>query len=256
MDSTTPRFPSETIWPDDAAREALVPVGRLRAGINLNNPLLVTGRDADGRPSGVSPSVAAALADVLGVELELVGFDRPGPLADAATEDVWDIGNIGDDPARGEHIRFSRPYCEIEATYLVRSDSGIAAVDGVDQPGRSIVTNARAAYCLWLERNLQHATLTQSSGHDESATWFTEQGHDAIGGLRPRLERDAERIPGTVVLPGSFTTITQAMGTPRARPGAGVAFLDRFVALAIDSGFVADLIDHHGATGLSVPGSR
>jgi polar amino acid transport system substrate-binding protein len=252
MDSTTPQFPIDV---DDAAREALVPTGRLRAGINLNNPLLVTGRSKDGDPTGVSPSMAAALADVLGVELELVGFDRPGPLADAATQDAWDIGNIGDDPARGEHIRFSRPYCEIEATYLVRTDSGIAAVDDVDRPGRSIVTNARAAYCLWLERNLRHAELIQSSSHDESAAWFVERGHDAIGGLRPRLERDAERIPGAMVLPGRFTTITQAIGTPRSRAEAGVALLDRFVAVAIDTGFVADLIDHHGAAGLSVPAS-
>ncbi len=254
--SRMPRFPFDSIDVDDAAREALVPTGRLRAGINLNNPLLVTGRDDAGDPTGVSPSMAAALADVLGVDLELVGFDRPGPLADAATRDAWDIGNIGDDPARGEHIRFSRPYCEIEATYLVRSDSGIETVDELDQPGRSIVTNARAAYCLWLERNLSHAVLTQSSGHDESAAWFVEQSHDAIGGLRPRLVRDAERIPGTMVLPGSFTTITQAMGTPRSRPDAGLALLDRFVAVAIETRFVADVIDHHGAAGLSVPASE
>jgi polar amino acid transport system substrate-binding protein len=252
MQHPAPEFTYDLVDVDAAARHALVTTGRLRAGINLSNPLLVTGRTADGEPTGVSPSMATALAKLLGVGIELVGYERPGPLADAARDDVWDIGNIGDDPARAEHIRFSRPYCEIDATYLVRAGSGIVGVDDVDRAGRSVVTNARAAYCLWLERNLEHADLVRSSDHDESAAWFVEHGHDAIGGLRPRLTADAERMPGTVVLRGSFTTITQSIGTPRSRPELGVQLLDRFVGAALESGFVADLIEHHGAQGLSV----
>ena len=39
----------------------LAPTGVLRAGINLSNFLLVTGRTPDGDPAGVSPDMAAAL---------------------------------------------------------------------------------------------------------------------------------------------------------------------------------------------------
>ena len=41
----------------EAARE-LAPKGVLRAGVNLSNPLLVTGRTEAGDPVGVSPDMA------------------------------------------------------------------------------------------------------------------------------------------------------------------------------------------------------
>ena len=78
----------------DAARNELAPNGVLRAGINLANFLLVTGETPDGDPDGVSPDMAREVANRLGVPLKLVTFPNPGALADAAVEDVWDIGAI------------------------------------------------------------------------------------------------------------------------------------------------------------------
>ena len=76
----------------------LAPKGFLRAAINMSNFLLVTGKKSNGDPEGVSPDIAKALANELGVDLKLVPFDRPGELADAVSEDVWDIGNIAVEP--------------------------------------------------------------------------------------------------------------------------------------------------------------
>ena len=45
---------------DDILRRQLAPTGILRAGINLSNFLLVTGRGPDGAPQGVAPDMAAA----------------------------------------------------------------------------------------------------------------------------------------------------------------------------------------------------
>ena len=64
--------------------------------------------------------MAAAVANKLGVGLELVPFKNPGLLADAANKDKWDVGLIGAEPARAAVIAFTAPYCEIEATYLVK----------------------------------------------------------------------------------------------------------------------------------------
>src|SRR3954452_5387068 len=90
----------------------LAPHGVLRAGINLSNFLLVTGRTASGDPEGVAPSMAAAIADRLGVPVKYVPFPKPGELADQAGKDVWDIGLIGAEPARPEHITFTAAYVE------------------------------------------------------------------------------------------------------------------------------------------------
>ena len=100
-------------------RSELAPSGTLRAGINLANFLLVTGRSPDGDPEGVAPDMAAEIARRLGVPITYVPFETPAKLADAATDDVWDIGLIGAEPARAETIAFTAAYTEIETTYLV-----------------------------------------------------------------------------------------------------------------------------------------
>lgn len=240
--------------PSPAAIAALAPTGTLRAAINLSNFLLVTGKGSDGNPEGVSPDMARELANRLGVGLELLRFKTPGEIADAGPTGVWDIGNIGAEPARAESIAFTAAYCEIEATYLVPAGSTIQTVQEVDQPGRRIASAARSAYDLWLERNIQHAELIQVTGLDGSFDAFVEQKLDALAGLRPRLITDVLRLPGARILDGRFTAVQQAMGTPRGRDEAGFAYLQAFVEDAKASGFVADLIDQHNAVGLTVAG--
>jgi len=238
--------------PDVAAVTALAPAGTLRAAINLSNFLLVSSVEADGTPVGVSPDMAKALADALGVGIEYQTYPNPGDVADAARDGAWDIGNIGAEPARAEFIDFTEAYAEIESTYLLPAGSSLTSFDDVDQPGVRISVKARAAYALWLERNLEHATLVESESLDSSFDVFIDQGLDALAGLRPRLTADAERLPGSAVLPGKFSSVQQAMGTPKDRDPAGAAYLHRFVEAAKASGFVADAIERHGAAGLSV----
>jgi len=71
----------------EAARKDLDKAATLRAGINLGNILLVTGKAANGDPQGVSPDMAAALAGQLGVDIEYITYASPGELADAAPRD-------------------------------------------------------------------------------------------------------------------------------------------------------------------------
>ena len=229
----------------------LAPTGVLRAGINLGNFLLVTGRSASGDPAGVSPDMARAIADRLGVPVRYVPYARPGELADAAGTGAWDIGLIGAEPQRAEKIAFTAAYCEIEATYLVPPGSPIASMAEVDRPGVRIAVTARAAYDLWLERNIRHAALVRTDTIDSAFKRFVDDGLEVLAGLRPRLLADAEALPRSRILDGKFTAVQQAIGTARANE-AGAAFLRGFVEEAKASGFVASLIERHKVRGLSV----
>src|ERR1041385_9217695 len=142
------------VTPAPAVVAELAPKGVLRAGINLSNFLLVTGRSANGDPEGVSPSMARAIADRLGVPVKYVPFPKPGELADAVGTDTWDIGLIGAEPQRAEKIAFTAAYVEIEATYLVPAGSKLLGIAEVDRPGVRISVFGRSAYGLWLERNI------------------------------------------------------------------------------------------------------
>lgn len=240
--------------PSPEAVAALAPTGTLRAAINLSNFLLVTGKGSDGNPEGVSPDMARALADRLGVGIELLRYKTPGAIADDGGSGSWDIGNIGAEPARAETIAFTAAYCEIDCTYVVPAGSPVTSVDEVDRPGMRVASASRAAYDLWLERNLQHAELVSATGLDGSFEAFVDQGLDALAGLRPRLITDVERLPGARILDGRFTAVQQAMGTPRDRDPAGFDYLQGFVEAAKSTGLVAELIARHGVQGLSVAG--
>jgi polar amino acid transport system substrate-binding protein len=229
----------------------LAPTGVLRAGINLGNFLLVTGRSAAGDPEGVSPGMARAIADRLGVPVRYVPYPKPGELADAVGSNAWDIGLIGAEPQRAEKIAFTAAYAEIEATYLVPAGSAIATLAEVDRSGVRIAVTARSAYDLWLERNIRNATLVRSNSIDGAFEQFVAEGLEVLAGLRPRLLTDAEALPGSRILDGSFTAVQQAIGTARGNE-AGAAFLRDFVEEAKASGLVASLIERHKVRGLSV----
>jgi polar amino acid transport system substrate-binding protein len=229
----------------------LAPTGVLRAAINTGNALLVSGLGPSGEPQGVAPDMAAEVAARLGVPIALVPFARPATLADAADTGVWDIGLIGAEPERAEKIAFSPAYCEIEATYLVPAGSPFKTIADVDRENSRIAVRSGSAYCLWLERNLKHATLRVSPSADGPFEEFVAEGLEALAGLRPGLLQDISKFPGARILNGSFATVQQAIGTAR-RNTAGARFLHDFVEEAKASGLVSRLIERHAVRGLSV----
>ncbi len=235
----------------DQARAELAPTGVLRAGINLSNFLLVTGRSANAEPVGVAPDMAREIAASLGVPVTYIPFKTPGELADQAGKNVWDIGLIGAEPQRAATIAFTAAYVEIEATYMVPPGSSIKSIAEVDKKGVRVAVSARSAYGLWLENNLKNATLVQVSGLDAAFNKFMEDKLDVLAGLRPGLLKDVEKAPGLEILDGKFTAVQQAVGT--AKPNvAGAAYLATFVEKAKKSGLVGRLIERHNVKGLSV----
>jgi polar amino acid transport system substrate-binding protein len=223
----------------------------LRVGINLGNGLLVTGRSPDGDPQGVAPDMAAAIAERLGVAVLYVNYATPGEVADAGEQDAWDICLIAAEPKRAEKIAFSVAYVEIEATYLVPANSPMQSIEDVDQPGVRIATMDRAAYDLYLTRTLKHAELHRIK--DDVFETFVAEKLDALAGLSPGLKKSAQKLPGSRVLDGSYTSVQQAIGTKPDNIRLK-EFIAQFIGEARTSGLVADLIERHGVKGkLQVP---
>ena len=68
--------------PPDVVKN-LAPTGKLRAAINLGNPVLAQKDPAGGDPKGVTADLARELAKRAGVPLEFVTFDAAGKVFDA-----------------------------------------------------------------------------------------------------------------------------------------------------------------------------
>jgi polar amino acid transport system substrate-binding protein len=232
--------------------QAFAPQGRLRASINLGNPILANKDAATGQPVGVSIDLATEFATRLGVPLELVVFDTAGKSVDAVSTEQADIGFFAIDPKRGEHIAFTAPYVLIEGAYLVRADSPLQRNEEVDQPGRTVVVGQGSAYDLHLTRELKHATIVRAPSSPAVVDHFAREGSDVAAGVKQQLEADAQRLGGVRLLPGRFMVIRQAMGCPRSRGDAAAAYLARYVEEMKAGGFVRAALARHGIRGASV----
>jgi len=234
-----------------AVRSELVPTGRLRAGINYGNFLLVNKDAPSGEYRGIAVDLARELGLRLGVPIELVAFETAGKMADAVKTGAWDVAFLGNEPARANAIAFSPAYLEIEAGYLVPAGSPIRSIAEVDRDGVRIAVADKSAYDLYLSRSIRRAKLLRTQGIDASYDLFVKDRLEALAGLKPRLLTDATKLPGSRVLEGRFTAVQQSIGTPRARE-AGAGFLREFVEEVKASGLVAKAIERHAVPGVSV----
>ena len=234
-----------------AARAALAPGGKLRAGINYGNFILATKDSTTGESRGVAVDLMRELARRLDVPFEIVAYDSVGAMVDAPKTGTWDIAFLGSEPAREREISFTAAYLEIEATYLVPSGSQLRAVADVDHEGVRVGAPARANYELYLSRTLQRAKLVQAQGGDAAFDLLVKGDVDALAGLRQALVGLAEKLPGSRLLDGRFMAVQQSIGVPKGRD-AGLGYLRAFVEEAKASGVVARAIERTGARGVSV----
>jgi len=237
---------------DSSASPLFAPTGRLRAAINLGNPILAGTDPATGRPAGVSVDLAQAWADRLGVPLELLPFDTAAKSVDAVTTEAADIGFFAIDPVRGAGISFTAPYVLIEGCYLVRADSALQSAEDVDRAGVRVVVGNGSAYDLHLSRTLERAQIERAPSSPLVVETFLAQGADVAAGVKQQLEADARRLPGLRLLDGRFMLIRQAMGTPKGRGPGAAAALHAFVEEMKSNGFISEALVRHGVDGASV----
>src|SRR2546429_2919703 len=159
--------------PSDVVKQ-LAPSGKLRAAINLGNPVLAQGRPEARR--GVTVDLARELARRTGLALELVPFPAAGKVFEALRAGAWDVAFLAIEPVRAAEIFFTAPYVIIEGVYLVPKDSALKTVAEVDRPGVRIGVNKNSAYDLFLTRTLKHAELVRG---EDGVRLFMEQKLEA-----------------------------------------------------------------------------
>ncbi|MGE7993228.1 transporter substrate-binding domain-containing protein [Pseudomonas sp. NPDC089554] len=234
-----------------SALAELAPNGVLHAAINLGNPILAQ-RGVDGEPQGVSVALAKALAEELGVPLQMHTYDAAGKVFAALEQGAWTLAFLAIDPLREAQIAFSEPYVLIEGTYLVRQDAPFQHVDDLDQPGLRLAVGKGAAYDLYLSRTLQHAQLQRADTSAGAVDLFLEESLDAAAGVRQPLQKVADADPRYRVLGGAFTAIRQAMAVPRGCDNAAVYVRD-FIERCLRQGFVRGALLASGQTDVSAP---
>jgi polar amino acid transport system substrate-binding protein len=226
-------------------RSELAPTGKLRAAINLGNPVLAQKDPATGEPRGVSVDLARELGRRLNVPVELVTFDAAGKVFDALKTSSWDIAFLAIDPARASEIAFTAPYVVIEGTYLVPTDSPLRTIGDVDREGVRVAVANKSAYDLYLTRTLKRAQILRAPTSPAAIELFVRDKLEAAAGVKQPLLQFAKTNPDVRVLDGRFMAIEQAMGIPKSRE-TGMGYLREFVEEMKASGFVATGLERSG----------
>jgi polar amino acid transport system substrate-binding protein len=232
--------------------QQFAPAGRLRASINLGNPILANRDPKSGLPFGVSIDLAHQFAKFLGIELDLVVFDSAGKSVDGVVNGAADIGFFAIDPLRGVDIAFTAPYVLIEGAYLVRADSPINNNSQVDDSKNRVVVGNGSAYDLYLTRELRNAHIVRAPTSPTVVDLFMRESLEVAAGVRQQLEADMKRFTGLRLLPGRFMQIQQAMGVPKSYGKEASDVLEAFVASMKSSGFVGQSLKKYGIEGASV----
>jgi polar amino acid transport system substrate-binding protein len=237
--------------PPPAAVADLAPSGKLRAVINLGNPVLAGKDAATGEPRGVSVELSRELAKRLGVPLEIVTVTTAAKSVEAIKSGACDIAYIAIDPARAVDMDYTAPYVLIEGGYLVPLGSPIKRNADVDRQGVRVVVGAASAYDLYLSRELKQAQIVRVPTSEEVVQTMLARQLEVAAGVKLQLRADVKRVAGLRLLDGRFMVINQAMATPKGRP-AGVRYLGAFIEDMKASGFVASALAKNGIEGAAV----
>ena len=238
--------------PTTSITSTLCPTGKLRAAINLGNPILANLNLATNQPFGVSVDLAQELAGRLGVELELVVVTGAAKSVAALNDQSADVGFFAIDPLRGAEIAFTAPYVLIEGCYLVPTDSTIQTNADVDKAGVRVTVGTGSAYDLFLTREIKNAQIVREANVAGVVDAFLAQKLEVAAGIKQTLQTSAQQLPGLRLLDGHFMVIEQAMGVPKRFGAEVAAYVSAFVEEMKASGFVAQAMVRHGIKGASV----
>jgi len=242
-------MPASTV-PSTAIAD-LAPSGRLRAAINFGNSVLAVRDPMTGEPRGISTDLARELAARLSVPIEFIRYQEAGKVVEGLKATAWDVCFLAIDPLRAADIAFTAPYVVIEGVFMVAATSALRRNADVDRAGTHVGVSVGSAYDLYLSRELQHAAIVRAADAAAVMDLWIGGKLDAVAGVKPQLEADAQRVGGLRLLPERFMAINQAMGIPRGRI-AGARYLTAFVDEMKSSGFVARAFARNRITGASL----
>lgn len=204
------------------AMPLLGPHGRIRAAINLGNPLLAW-RLSDGGLDGPSVRIAREIAEILGVGLSLIAVEYARHSFELLRDGDADVGFLAIDPLRAEHLAFSDPYVTIHGGFLVPDGSSLQTAEDVDQASIRIAASRGSAYGLHLQRAITSATIVETASFEERLTLLRRGEVDVAAGITEAFPQDATGAWRT--LEGTFLQIRQAVCV-RTERAAAIAFLN------------------------------
>ena len=231
----------------------IVRAGKVRIGLHL--PQFVkdekTGEIRGNGTGTVIVPIARALAERMGVKLELVGHPAPPVLIECLKAGNCDVGFLGFTEARTKLVDYAPPHIMVPFTYLVPPNSPIRSIEDADKLGVRIAVVRNHASTHALEHVLKHAKMIDVAIPDEAFELIRSGKADAYASPRPPILEYAKQLPGSRVLEGHYGANRQAIALAKGQ-AARLAYVSAFVEEAKTSGVIQKSIQLAGERGIEV----
>jgi polar amino acid transport system substrate-binding protein len=229
----------------------LVAAGRIRAGLGIGNHAAAFKDPATGELQGMATRLARALAEQIGIALEIVQYPRPGAVFEGAQNNAWDVTFLVVDPQRTAEADATPPYMQSEFTFLVPAGSAIRTIAEADRPGIRICVPRGDAVDLSLSRIFKLATLVRADSQAAGIALLRSGAVNAYAAPRSALLSLSAQVPRSHVLEDAFATTSWAGFVPKGHDGR-LGYVTDFVENAKADGLVARLIAREGLRGIEV----
>jgi polar amino acid transport system substrate-binding protein len=248
-----PLAPADAQQASDPRVADLVSAGKVRVGLHL--PQFVkdpqTGEIHGHGTGAVIVQVARALAERLGVTLELVGNPSPPALVKCLDAGECDVGFLGFVPSRADEVGFTSPYIIVPFTFMVPTGSSVRNANDADKHGIRIAAVRNHASTLALSRIVKHAETVSVEIPEEAFDLLRNGRADAWASPRPPLLEYLPKLPGARVLDDHYGANQQSMAVSK-RQAKRLAYISEFVEQAKASGLVQRAIERAGERGIEV----
>lgn len=203
----------------DAAAE-LAPTGTLRVGAYAGSPSSLVHDARTGESAGLAHDLGFALAERLGLPVQLVEFKRPMEVVEAIGAGQVDFTVTNASESRARIVDFTPPIVHLELGYLVPAGSPIAAIADVDRPGMRIGVTQGSTSQGTLGQQFRNATLVPAASLEQIKEMLRQRAIDAFATNKAILFELADEVPQSHVLDGRWGLERLAIAIPKGRPHA------------------------------------
>ncbi|HXX08307.1 MAG TPA: transporter substrate-binding domain-containing protein [Pseudolabrys sp.] len=231
---------------DAAVLKELAPTGKLRLAIAVAPSPSAQFAIKDGDSyRGVAVTLGHALAERLGVLIEILPHQASGEIQNSASDNRWDVAFLPVDEERKKFVDFGNAYHLLQSTFLTAPGSKINSVKDANAKGVGIGGVANTATFRAAMKATPNATHIEFAKVDAAVAAMQEKKIEAIALSRESLSGLVGKIAGSRILDDAFLNSSTAVCVPKGKPAA-LSYVSKFIEDAKASGLVRKALDEMG----------
>lgn len=243
---------TDRVAPTQEIQRALAPSGKLRVGVYPGSPTSLVSITEPDQMKGVTVDVGRAMAQELGVQPDIVIFQRVAEVVEALKNQSIDMTVTNATQARAAWVDFSPPVLGLALGVLVPEGSALDALDAMDKTGIRLGVAQGSSSQAVLGSRLQHATLVATPSLSAAADLLRHGQLDGFATNKGILYELSDRVPQSRVLPGSWGVEHLAIAVPKGRDAAR-GWLVNFTQEVQQSGLVKNAAERAQLRGTISP---